>query len=237
MNGVQPAARMLRRQLRPSLIASAVVVGLAGGLASGLFTGARRTDSAAERFAVRARVLDVLIGAGAGTISTAQVEEIRQLPGVEGAASLVVQEPASAVQACRPQRSTLKAGRASMSMSLVCFRGRAADPGAADEIVLRETHARHLGVDVGDVLVFDCTHRPSHRRRLAECAAARAGRDVERRGRQPASDFDLLSDDPEGLPSTLPPGSTVAMRVISVRSFVCSRSTPAGHRAESSGRR
>ena len=86
MTAVRLVARTLQRRLAASLLVIAVVAGVAGGIATGLVAAADRTRSAPERAVRAAHVLDLLISDPA--ITSAQVDEIRALPGVRGMSQL-----------------------------------------------------------------------------------------------------------------------------------------------------
>jgi hypothetical protein len=193
-----------------SLVMVAVVVGVAGGLATGLAAGAKRTSTAADRFLSEARLLDVMITDPSLTVE--QAEEIRQLPGVEGAALLT---GLGMVPHGGPFVNVTASvdGHYGVDIDVPrVVRGRAADPDAADELVLNETTAEVLGADVGTRLRFD-TWSPEQmaawqeREPTEEEMAIFGGPVVELEvvgiTRHPA---DLSSDDPLSFFTALPPG-------------------------------
>ena len=153
MQAVGFVARSLRRRVVGTLLLVVVVGGISGGLATGILAGAERTRTASERLIRDAGVVDLMVAHPGLTIEDA--EQIRRLPGVEGAAlhtTLALIPPSGQfinVTANLDGRHGVDVDRARI------IRGRPADPDAADEVVLGEVVARFLGVDVGDVLRFD----------------------------------------------------------------------------------
>ena len=65
----------------------ALVMGTAGGLATGLVSGGIRARTAVERLIAQTHLPDVMLSDP--TLDEAQVDEIRNLPEVRGAALLV----------------------------------------------------------------------------------------------------------------------------------------------------
>jgi hypothetical protein len=153
MEARRMVARTLRRRLGGSLVVIALVAGAAGGIATGLVSGAQRTASAGERFLAESRVLDVMVSEP--TLTEEQAERVRQLPGVRAAALL------TGVTLFARDGGFLNIvasvdGHWGIDHDLArLVKGRPPEPDSADEIVLGETVADHLGVDVGDVVTFD----------------------------------------------------------------------------------
>jgi hypothetical protein len=210
MTAVGLVARTLHRRLGASILSIALVAGVAGGLATGLVAGAARTRSAPDRALEAAHVLDLLVSAP--TLTPEQVDEIRALPAVKGVGWLI---GLGLVPHGRDYFFMMGSvdGRWGQDVDVArIVRGRAADPDSADEVVLGETAARALGVDVGDVLRFD-SWSPEQlaswagREPTAEEQAIFLGPSVDVRvvgiGRHPA---DLTSDDPLNFFNALPPG-------------------------------
>jgi hypothetical protein len=191
---------MLRRRLLGSLLVVGVVTGSAGGLATGLIAGASRTETAAERLLAETHLSDVFISDP--TLTSEQVDEIRGLPGVEGAALMT----GVAMHARGFEFANLAAsvdGRYGVDVDKTrIVRGRAAEPDSAHEMVVGEPIAELLGVDVGDVVRFE-SYSPgqiagwSEREPTEEELGVFLGPVVEMEvvgiGRHPA---DLTSDDP-----------------------------------------
>jgi hypothetical protein len=146
-------ASMLRRRLLGSMVVIAVVTGVAGGLATGLVAGASRTRTALDRMLTDTQLPDVFVSAP--TLTPEHVDEIRRVPGVEGAALMA---PMALV---RPTGDFVNIaasadGRYGVDIDVSrVVRGRAAAPDAADEMVVGESIAALLGVDVGDVVRFE----------------------------------------------------------------------------------
>ena len=133
-----------------------LVVGLAGGLATGLVAGADRTRTSLDRFMAESGVLDLLILAPPGERRAGPGRgHSRGLPGVEGAALLATPALIAREHDLRPPVINLD-GRSGVDLDVArLLRGRAVDPQSATEIVLGETVARYLGLDVGDTMQFD----------------------------------------------------------------------------------
>jgi putative ABC transport system permease protein len=187
-----------------------LIGGLAGGLATGLVAGAARTRSAGDRLIQSARVVDLMVAHPA--LTTAQADEIRRLPGVQGAAlhTGVAVIPESGeflnITANVDGRHGVDIDRARI------IRGRAADPDAADEIVVGEVVASYLGVDVGDVLRFDSAspeqvaawqEREPTPEEMADLQGPTVDLEVVGVSRHPV---DLSTDDPVSFFTALPPG-------------------------------
>ena len=144
---------MLWKRLASSWLVIALIAGTAGGLTTGLVAGASRTSSAAERFLAETRLLDLMVTNPELTV--AEADEVRRLPGVDGLGLLTG-------IALFPRGSPFVAvtanvdGRWGVDVDVPrLVRGRLADPEAADELVLTESMARLLEVDVGDTVRFD----------------------------------------------------------------------------------
>jgi putative ABC transport system permease protein len=211
MIAVALVARTLRRRLAGSLLVIALVAGVAGGIATGLVAGASRTRTAADRFLREARVLDIFISDP--TLTTVQTEKIRALPGVKGASMLVGLGivPHGGGEYLNMMANVDGHWGVDVDVARI-VRGRAAKPDSADEIVLSETMAAFLGVDVGSVLHFDswspeqfaawAEHEPTPQEQ-ATFLGPSVDVAVVGISRHPA---DLTSDDPLNFPTALPPG-------------------------------
>ena len=210
MTAVMLVARTLQRRLVGSLLVIAVVAGAAGGIATGLVTGAVLVQLAPERAVRAAHVLDLMISDP--TITSEQVDEIRALPGVRGMSQLtglglVLRGDQYIVMTANVD------GRWGRDVDIArIVRGRDADPSSAHEVVLGETVANSLHVDVGDVLRFDSWSPEqvatwAQREPTEEEQATFLGPTVEVKvvgiSRHPA---DLTSDDPLSFFTALPPG-------------------------------
>jgi putative ABC transport system permease protein len=210
MTAVALVARTLRRRLAASMLAVAVVAGAAGGIATGLVAGAARSRTAPERAISAAHVLDIMISDP--TVTPEQVDEIRALPAVKGVSrltglGLVLQGHDYITMTANVD------GRWGRDVDVArIVRGRAADPDSAHEVVLGETVAKSLGVDVGDVLRFDSwspeqiaawTEREPTEEEQATFLGPTVDVQVVGIGRHPA---DLTSDNPLNFFTALPPG-------------------------------
>ena len=211
MGAVRRVARGLRPRLRGSVLLIALVMGTAGGLATGLVSGAIGTRTAVDRLIAATHVPDVMLVDP--TLDEAQLDEIRDLPEVEGAALLAglgLFDPGG-------QYFGLTAsvdGRYGIELDAPnIVRGRLASPDAEDEVVLGEKSAEALGLDVGDVIHFksyspeqmagwDPVEGPTDEQ-LAEFRGPDVDVEVVGINRHPA---DLTSDDPLSYFSVLPPG-------------------------------
>jgi putative ABC transport system permease protein len=216
MTAVMLVARTLQRRLGASLLVIAVVAGVAGGIATGLVAGAARTRTAPERAIRAAHVLDLMISDP--TMTPDQVDEIRALPGVRGMSrltglGLVLRGHDYIVMTANVD------GRWGRDVDVArIVRGRDADPNSAHEVVLGETVANFLKVDVGDVLRFDSWSPEqlaawAQREPTEEEQATFLGPTIEVQvvgiSRHPA---DLTSDDPLTFFTALPPGFLRAYR-------------------------
>ncbi len=144
---------MLWKRLASSWLVIALIAGAAGGLTTGLVAGASRTSSAAERFLAETRLLDLMVTNPEMTV--AQADEVRRLPDVDGVALLTG-------IALFPHDAGFTNITASVDEGWGVevdvprlVRGRVAEPEADDELVLTESMARLLEVDVGDTVRFD----------------------------------------------------------------------------------
>jgi hypothetical protein len=146
-------ADVLRRRLFGSLVVIAVVTGVAGGLATGLVAGSARTRTAVDRMLAETHLPDVFVGAPG--LTTEHVDEIRRVPGVEGAALMA---PMALIRPTGEFVNIVASvdGRYGVAVDVSrVVRGRAVAPDATDEMVLGEPIAELLGVDVGDELRFE----------------------------------------------------------------------------------
>ena len=204
--------RMLWRRQAGSLLVIAVIAGSAGGLAAGLVGGAARAGSAAERFLAQTRLLDLMV-TGPG-LTVEQADQVRALPGVEGVAllsavGLMPHDGPRLAMTANPD------GRLGSEVDVPrIVRGRAAAPGVADEIVLNESSARALRVDVGDTVRFDswspeqvegwtASGNDPTEKELSTFLGPSVELEVVGISRHPT---DLLSDDPSSYFTPLPPG-------------------------------
>lgn len=144
------ATGRVRRSWR-ALVAIGVVTGLVAGLSIAAFAGARRSSTAYDRLLARSDFPDAfvqLIEPRAGLVG-----EVASLPSVERAVPSVfavgLRTDADGQVLIPVQTSSVPAA------DLPVIEGRAAAPGAADEVVLSPRFAEQLGLEVGDRL----THR------------------------------------------------------------------------------
>jgi FtsX-like permease family len=209
-------AEMLRRRLVWSLAVIAVVTGIAGGLATGLVASAGRTATAIDRLLDETRLSDVFVSSQ--TLNAERVDEIRQVPGVDGAGLLT---PMAMLGPGGEYVNITVSSDGGYGVEVDVprvIRGRAAAPDAADEMVLGEPIAALYGVDVGDVVRFE-SYSPEQVADWGEDgpteeqASTRLGPTVELEvvgiTRHPA---DLTSDDPLSYFIALPQGFYEAYR-------------------------
>ena len=148
-----------RRSWR-SLLGLALLVGLGGGVTLAAIGGARRADTAFERFLDRVSSpvdvsaagiepnLDVVNGAWSDL-----TEPIAGIPGVRGVTPVSWMAVAYEVDGHPGQFFSVATGPPSGSApppGSQIVEGRAADPKAADEATINEEAQRQMGVDVGD---------------------------------------------------------------------------------------
>jgi hypothetical protein len=203
-------AGMLRRRLVGSLLVVGVVTGVAGGLATGLVASAGRTGTVVDRLLDVTHLSDVFVSAP--SLTAGMVDELRQKPGVEGAALLAPMAVVSPGAGFVNVTASVD-GRYGVDVDVArVVRGRAASADATDEMVVGEPIAELLGVDVGDVVRFD-SYSPEQvaawgeEGPTEEEASVRFGPSVELEvvgiTRHPA---DLTSDDPLSYFIALPQG-------------------------------
>ena len=188
MGAVRRVARGLRPRLLGSVLLVALVMGTAGGLATGLVSGGMRARTAVERLIAQTHLPDVMLSDP--TLDEAQVDEIRNLPEVRGAALLVgfgLIDPDGQYVNIAASAD----GRYGVDLDVPnIVRGRLASPDAADEVVLSEGTAEALDVDVGDVIHFksfspeqvaswDGPTSPPRRRRPSSAARTSTSRSSE----------------------------------------------------------
>src|SRR5262245_57666471 len=143
MTAVALVARTLGRHLAGSMLVIVLVAGAAGGIATGLLAGAARTRTAPERAIHAAHVLDLMISDP--TITSEQVDEIRALPGVKGAAWLTGLGLVPHGRDFTVMTASVD-GRWGQDVDVArIVHGRAAAANSAKEVVLGESVARFLG--------------------------------------------------------------------------------------------
>src|SRR5262245_16440627 len=208
------AVRRVASGLRPRLLGAAtliaIVIGIAGGLATGLVSGGLRSRTAVDRLIAYTHVPDVMFVDP--TITDAEADQIRGLPGVDGAGLLV----GFGMMPRNGQYINIVAsadGRYGIDFDIPnIVRGRAVDPDSADEVVLNEKIGNALGVDVGDVLQFQSyapeqvaswEGRDATDDELADFGGPDVDLEVVGINRHPA---DLTSDDPLSYFTALPRG-------------------------------
>jgi hypothetical protein len=144
------AALELRRRWR-RLLAQAVLVGVTSAVVLATAAGARRTDTALDRFKATTLSADLELAVGEPTAD--DVDRLRAVPEVASAALLrafglsfpdlpaleAIGVPADAAYGTTIDRARL-------------VRGRAVDPTVPDEVALGESLAAQLHVDVGGVI-------------------------------------------------------------------------------------
>jgi ABC-type lipoprotein release transport system permease subunit len=188
----------------------ALVMGTAGGLATGLVSGGAHARTAVERLMAQTHVPDVMLIDP--TLTEAEADEIRHLPGVDGASLLVgfgMMDPDG-------QFLNIVAsvdGRLGIDLDHPnIVRGRAAAPDSADEVVLNEKIAEATGLDVGDTLhlksyspeqIASFGGREATDEEMADFGGPDVSIEVVGINRHPA---DLTSDDPLTYFTALPRG-------------------------------
>jgi hypothetical protein len=203
-------AGMLRRRLVGSMLVVGVLTGLAGGLATGLVASAGRTGSVVDRLLAVTHLSDVFVSAP--SLTAESVDELRRVPGVEGAALLAPVAMVSPGAGFVNVTASVD-GHFGVDVDVArLVRGRAASVDASDEMVVGEPIAELFGVDVGDVVRFD-SYSPEQvaawgeEGPTEEEASVHLGPTVNLEvvgiTRHPA---DLTSDDPLSYFIALPPG-------------------------------
>jgi hypothetical protein len=144
-----------------SLLLVALLVAITGGTAVAALAGARRADTAFDRFFDAtgepevAALLDfdrLGFDIDKAKGSEEELAAAAELPGVEGAAALAVWvlTPGPPLE---PWQFGVVRAEGNVNRGRV-VRGRAPDPARPDEVALNEAAARGLGVDVGSSLVL-----------------------------------------------------------------------------------
>jgi ABC-type lipoprotein release transport system permease subunit len=201
VNAERLLARTLRRNHRWSIVVVVLLVGVAGGLATGLIAGSTRTRTALDRFMTQARMMDIMISTPPGAVGPTELERIRALPGVRAVSWLLVPSLFLRGHDVPPMNVNAAGGFGVDTDVPRLLRGRPAHADSATEVVLGEAIARHVGVDVGDLLQFD-SFSPGESDDEPLPGPSPAVK-VVGISRHPA---DLLSDNSSTMLSYLPPG-------------------------------
>jgi len=147
-------ARANSRRRWRSIVMLAVVVGVVGAVVLSAVAGARRSDSALERFNASSRSADVQILIGGLVPPTqSQLHAVARVRGVASFATLHVfgiTFPRAPNLADTAAATDSKFGTAVDSARIVA--GREAAPTAADEVTISESFASKLQLGVGDHL-------------------------------------------------------------------------------------
>jgi hypothetical protein len=205
----------LRDRVR-SWIGLAIVVAVVGGAVLALAAGARRTDSAYERFLKRYPASDYTIADSSdfGFTSTVDLEQIRDLPHVADA---------SRVNALIAAGARTGDGRSFPIGILVPFaaedpaygrtverwkvvEGRRADPTRVDEMVVGFELAREYSLDVGSTIEVDFVRRDS----FVRLAPGFLGCLADRIGTDPSPSCAKASVTPE------PPDLSILFRIVGI---------------------
>ena len=143
----------LRRRWRATLLL-AMLVGLAGGVVLAALAGARRTDSAVDRFLAYNRPLDV----GVSGLDPPAVEHLPQVANADQGA-LVPLVPDTPPGSANPDATGVVAAWATIRGQLgvtfdrpILVRGRLPDPGRALEVAVNEPLAARRLLRPGDTL-------------------------------------------------------------------------------------
>ena len=140
----------LRRRWR-SVVVLTLLVAFAGAVVLALLAGARRTNTALQRFDAASRAASVEITAGEA--SPAQLAEFLRTPGV-AAVGEVRQFPLVTHGQFLPVGGQVDDRFGTVVDRPRVIEGRLADQSKADEITIGETLAEQLHAGVGDVLRF-----------------------------------------------------------------------------------
>ncbi len=151
-------AEFKRRAL--SLILLSIIVGLTGGVVVALAAGARRTESAYDRFLDRRSPSDVLINASSGFLGRGvDLEAVARLPQVRRVArSVVLLTRVTAPSGRRLSFGSIAVvasidGRAGRSVDRwTLLEGRRPDDRQSDEVVIGLVAAEQLGAHAGDTV-------------------------------------------------------------------------------------
>lgn len=146
MNGYWLCLRAALRAGWRAWAGIALIVGLAAGVTIAAAAGARRTDSAHDRFLRAQEAYDVLLpnypDPGMATFDPAVVERLPQVAESARVAPMFILDTGALAT---PD------GRAGSAINrFEILRGRRPDPARAEEVLLSLTAAEHLGLDVGD---------------------------------------------------------------------------------------
>ena len=133
-----------------ALVALGILAGLVGGLAMAAVAGARRTDTAYQRYREATGRADAIVFGTLAGIFPADYTPVRELPEVEDAGEFTLAplgvEGFPTLGTLPPNDDRLY--RTVASPLLVA--GRLADPRRPDELVVNRSAARQLGLGVGD---------------------------------------------------------------------------------------
>lgn len=142
------AGRETARRWR-ALVALGVLAGLAGGLALAAVAGARRTETAYQRFREATGRSDAIVFATLAGVYDPDYTAVRNLPEVEDAGEFAL-APVAAVD---PEMGTLAPNDDRLYRTLnrpLLSAGRLPDPSREDEVVINDLAADRFGLDVGD---------------------------------------------------------------------------------------
>jgi ABC-type lipoprotein release transport system permease subunit len=138
-----------------SIVALTLLVGIVGAVVMAAAAGARRSDSALQRFNAASRSADAQVSVAAVN-GTATRAELRAFGRVHGVAAVAVLNALFAVVPGAPNLTATAAAADSKFGTVVdrarVVAGRAADPSVADEITIGEALAAQAHLGVGDHL-------------------------------------------------------------------------------------
>ena len=160
MGGVWARFRAEFKRHALSLVLLSVVVGLTAGVVVALAAGARRTESAYDRFLARSSPSDLLIQANTeATGPGLDLDAVARLPQVRRVARGVVAITAGTTSSDRRPTLAKIAGLASSDGRFgrsvdrwTLLKGRRPHDGRADEVVIGLETARKLGAHAGDTI-------------------------------------------------------------------------------------
>src|SRR3954471_19590572 len=179
------------RRRRASWVALAVLVGVGAGAVLGVASGARRTDSAYERFVAQSSPADLMVASGyVGLGPTVDLRTVEQLPGVSSTSSATFLPAIGRTSSGRrflPFEAATGAATNNHFGNTVdrwkVLSGRRAHPHRLDEAVASFEFSRQFQVRVGDTVdlrflpvATAARLLPSYLASLPDYAAGRATR-------------------------------------------------------------
>jgi len=151
-----------------SLVGLGLLAGLLGGVVMTAAAGARRTDSAYERFLADARAPEVSVGSDLSSVNSGDLAKVARLPQVAQAREFVYMNYGARTKSGKEFSAFGDAGGVAGPLPYWgdgfnrarIVAGRLSDPARSDEFVMGEAFARREGLVPGTVLqmaLFDAT--------------------------------------------------------------------------------